>query len=79
MVVADGTVGALQSERWAKEGHVKLTIEERRKILFKKLELSGLESCTEENKEIYLLNAMTSLHWKMEKWGALRLPNTRLK
>ena len=22
---------------------------------------------------------MTSLHWKMEKWGALRLPTTRSK
>ena len=30
---------------------MKLTIEERRKILFKKLDLSGLESWTEENKE----------------------------
>ena len=51
MVVADGTVGALQTPRWAREGHVELTVEERRKILFKKLELSGLESLTEENKE----------------------------
>ena len=51
MVVADGTVRALQTQRWAKEGHVELTVEERRKILFKKLELSGLESWTEENKE----------------------------
>ena len=51
MVVADGAVGALQTQRWAKEGHVKLTIEERRKILFEKLELSGLKSWKEENKE----------------------------
>ena len=51
MVVANGTVGALQTRRWAKEGHAKLTIEERRKILFKRLELSGLKSWTEENKE----------------------------
>ena len=29
-VVADGTVGTLQTHRWAKEGHV----EERRKVLF---------------------------------------------
>ena len=50
-VVADGAVGALQTQRWAKEGHVELTIEERRKILFEKLELSGLESWTEENQE----------------------------
>ena len=35
----------------AKEGHAKLTVEERRKILLKKLELSGLKSWTEENKE----------------------------
>ena len=51
MVVADSTVGALRTQRWVKEGHVKLTIEERRKILFIKLELSGLKSWTEENKE----------------------------
>ena len=36
MVVADGAVGALQTRRWAKEGSVELTVEERRKILFKK-------------------------------------------
>ena len=35
----------------AKEGHAKFTVEDRRKTLFKKLELSGLESWTEENKE----------------------------
>ena len=51
MVVADGMVGALQTRRWAREGRVKLTVEERRKILFKKLELSSLESWTEENRE----------------------------
>ena len=50
-VVAGGTVGALQTQRWAKEGHAELTVEERRKILFEKLELSGLESWTEESKE----------------------------
>ena len=33
------------------EGCVKLIVEDRRKILFKKLELSSLESWTEENKE----------------------------
>ena len=43
-VVADGTVGALQTQRWAKEGHAELTVKERRKILFEKFELSGLES-----------------------------------
>ena len=51
MVVVDGTVGALQTRRWAKEGHVKLTVKERSKILFEKLELSGLESWMEKNKE----------------------------
>ena len=51
MMVAGGAIGALQTRRWAKEGCVKLAIEERRKILFKNLELSGLESWTEENKE----------------------------
>ena len=50
-VVADGTVGALRTYRWAKKGHAELTIEERTKILFEKLELSGFESWTEENKE----------------------------
>ena len=44
MVVVNGTVGALQTQRWAKEGHAKLTIKERSKILFKKLELLGLKS-----------------------------------
>ena len=34
----------------AKEGHAELTIEERRNILFEKLELSGHESWAEENK-----------------------------
>ena len=51
MVMADSTVGTLQTQRWAKKGHVKLTMEERRKILFEKWELSGLESWMEENKE----------------------------
>ena len=36
MVVTNGMVGAIQTQRWAREGHVKLTVEERRKILFKK-------------------------------------------
>ena len=40
VVVADGLVGALQTQRWAREGHVELTTEERRKILFKMLEPS---------------------------------------
>ena len=51
MVVTNGAVGALQTWRWAKEGRAKLTIEERRKIFFEKLELSGLGSWTERNKE----------------------------
>ena len=36
--------------RLAKEGHAELTIKERRKILFEKLELSGLKFWAEENK-----------------------------
>ena len=48
-VVADGTIGALRTKRWAKEGHAGLTIE-RRKTLLEKLELSGLEFWMEENK-----------------------------
>ena len=61
VVVADGTVAALQTQRWAREGHVEPTVEERRKILFKKLELSGLESCTRENKE-RPLNLLAEYH-----------------
>ena len=34
-VVADGTVGALQTRRWAKEGCAGLSVEERRKVLFR--------------------------------------------
>ena len=60
-VVADGAVGALQTQRWAKEGHVKLIIKERRKILFEKLEISGLESWTEENEE-RALNLLAKYH-----------------
>ena len=61
MVVADGVVGALQARRWARESRVELTVEERRKILFKKFELSGLESLTEENKE-RALNLLAEYH-----------------
>ena len=61
MVVANGTVGALQTWRWAEEGHAELTIKERRKILFKKLEILGLESWTEENKE-RALNLLAEYH-----------------
>ena len=43
-VVADGMVGALRTQRWAKESHAEPTIKERRKILFEMLELSGLKS-----------------------------------
>ena len=47
MVVADSMVGALRTWRWTKKGHDELTVKERRKLLFEKLELSGLESWTE--------------------------------
>ena len=60
-VVADGTVGTLQTQRWAKKGHAKLTIKEERKVLFEKLELSGLRSWTEENKE-KALNLLAKYH-----------------
>ena len=43
------------------EGHVKLTVRERRKILFEKLELSGLKSWREENKE-RALNLLAKYH-----------------
>ena len=32
MVVAEGTVGALQTHQWAKEGHVRLSVEDWRKL-----------------------------------------------
>ena len=51
MVVAEGTVGALRIHRWAKKGHVKLSVKDQRKLLLEKLKLSGLDSWTEENKE----------------------------
>ena len=57
MMVIDGVVG---TQRLAKEGHAELTVEERRKILFKALELSGLESWTDENKERALDGKMGS-------------------
>ena len=50
-VVADGTVGTLQTNRWTKEGCAGLSVKERRKVLFEKLKLSGLESWMEENRE----------------------------
>ena len=61
MVVANGAVRALQTQRWATEGFVELTGKERRKILLKKLELSGLDSWTEENKE-RALNLLAKYH-----------------
>ena len=54
MVVTDSVAGSLQTQRLAKEGHAELTVEERRKILLKKLKLLGLKSWTEENKETAL-------------------------
>ena len=51
MVVAEGTVRALQTCRWAKEGHVRLSVKDWRNLLLEKLELSGLGSWMEENKE----------------------------
>ena len=60
-VVASGTVGALQTWRFAKEGQAELTVEERRKVLFKKLELSGLKSWLKENKE-KALNLLAEYH-----------------
>ena len=46
---------------WAKESHAGLTIKERRKILFEKLELSGLESWMKENDE-KPLNLLAKYH-----------------
>ena len=61
MVVANGTVGALQTQRWAKEGVVELTFKERTKNLLQKLDLSGLKSWKEENKES-ALNLLVKYH-----------------
>ena len=60
-VVTDGTIGILQTNRWAKEGCTGLTVKERRKVLFDKLEFSGLESQTEENKD-KALNLLAEYH-----------------
>ena len=60
-VVADGTVSILQTHRWTKEGCAGLSVEERRKVLFEKLELLGLEFLTEENKE-KALNLLAEYH-----------------
>ena len=49
-VVAKGTVRALQTHLWAKKGHVRLSVEDQRKLLLEKLELLGLDSWKEENK-----------------------------
>ena len=53
--------GPFGLKRLAKEGHAKLTIKERRKVLFKKLELSGLGSWSKENKE-KALNLLAEYH-----------------
>ena len=60
-VVADGTVGTLQTCKWAKEGHARLSVKERRKVLFEKLELSDLESWMGENKD-KALNLLVEYH-----------------
>ena len=60
-VVASGTMEALQMQRLAKEGWPKHTVEERRKVLFKKLDLSGLETWSEENKD-KALNLLAEYH-----------------
>ena len=60
-VVAGGMVGALQNHRWTKEGCTGLSVEERRKVLFKKLKLSGLTLWTEENKD-KALNLVAEYH-----------------
>ena len=59
MVVAEGTLGALQTHRWTH--HVGLSIEDWRKLLLEKLELSGLDPWTEENKE-KALNLLAEYH-----------------
>ena len=46
--VAEGTVGALETYRWAKEGRVRLSVEDQKKLLLGKLKLSGLDSWMEQ-------------------------------
>ena len=60
-VVADGTVGTLQTRRWAKEGHAGLSVKDRRKAFFEKFELLGLKSWMEENKD-KALNLLAEYH-----------------
>ena len=60
-VAVDGTVEALWTHRWAKEGCTGLSIKGRRKVLFKKLQLSCLESWTEGNQE-KALNLLAKYH-----------------
>ena len=81
MVVADGTVGALGTRRWAREGCVKLTVEERRKILFEKLELSGLKSWTEENKERELSTCWQNIIFALEEgeMGCTKVAKHKIK
>ena len=59
--MADGTVGTLRTCRWTKEGREGLSVKERRKVLFEKLELSSLKSWMEENKE-KALNLLAEYH-----------------
>ena len=60
-VVAEGTVGTLRTCRWTKEGCAGLSVKERRKVLFEKLELSGLKSWMGENEE-KALNLLVEYH-----------------
>ena len=60
-VVADGTVGALRTCRWAKEEHAGLSVKERRKVLLEKLKLLGLKSWMEKNKD-KALNLLVEYH-----------------
>ena len=60
-VMAESTVGALHTRQWAKEGHVELSVKDWRKLSLEKLKLSGLDSWTEENKEM-ALNLLAEYH-----------------
>ena len=61
IVVAEGTVGALWTHQWTREGHVKLSVKDWRKLLLEKLKLSELDSWMEENKE-KALNLLVEYH-----------------
>ena len=82
MVVTDGAVGTLQTQQLAKKGHTSLLLRrELRSFLKSWSSQASSPGQRRRKKELwtYWPNTMTTSHRKMEKWDALKLPNTRLK